>query len=83
MTTRNAGPLCLNVGTTPEGNLRIVRRLATALLVTLLVGAMGLAGLGQVYSRQELIEDARQLLAILEDNHPDPVSYTHLRAHET
>ena len=44
----------------------------TCLLVTLLVGSVGLSVVAQVYGRQELIEDARQLLAVIEDNHPDP-----------
>ena len=42
------------------------------LLTALVVASVGLSVAAQVYSREELIEDARQLLAILEDNHPDP-----------
>jgi CubicO group peptidase (beta-lactamase class C family) len=41
-------------------------------VAALLVSTIGLAPVAQIYHRPELIEDARQLLAILEDNHPDP-----------
>jgi len=75
MMAKNAPPLCPNANTTSGPTLRRVRCTTAALLVTLLVGMAGLATLGQVYSHQELIEDARQLLAILEENHPDP--YVH------
>ena len=46
--------------------------IAICLVVTLVVGSVGPSIAAQVYSRDDLIEDARQLLAILEDNHPDP-----------
>jgi len=63
----------MRTGGIPERDFRIVRPAVTAcLLVTLLVGSVGLSVVAQVYGRQELIEDARQLLAIIEDNHPDP-----------
>jgi len=57
----------------PERNLGIGRWAAVlCLLAALLVGTVGPPATAQVYSREELIEDARQLAAIIEDNHPDP-----------
>jgi len=50
---------------------------AIGLLVVLALwsGATERAAVAQVYPREALLEDARQLLAILEDNHPDPYSH--------
>jgi len=45
------------------------------LFTALLVGCADPSVTAQVYSREELMEDTRQLLTVLEDNHPDP--YTH------
>jgi len=45
---------------------------ATILFIGVLVAVLTFPAAAQTYSRDELIADARQLLAILEDNHPDP-----------
>ena len=68
----------MRTGGISEGIGEIARRtMATCLLVALLISAIGLSVAVQqvytpVFTRDELIADARQLTAILEDNHPDP-----------
>ncbi|MFC2077998.1 S41 family peptidase [Candidatus Bipolaricaulota bacterium] len=52
------------------------RTMAACLLLTLLSSSLGLSVAAQVYTpvftRDEVIADARQLMAIIEENHPDP-----------
>jgi len=58
MTAKDSAPLCPNVGETPERNLRFVRRLATALLVALLIG---LAASAQGSGCPQVLTDAPRL----------------------
>jgi hypothetical protein len=48
------------------------RCLALLTVFLLIVGSAGLSAVAQVYSREALIEDAWQLLAIIEETHVDP-----------
>lgn len=63
----------MRTGAIPERKPRIARWTAALyLLAALLVSSVGPSVTAQVYSREELIEDARQLAEIIETTHPDP-----------
>ena len=72
MTTRWETTAPPGWGESVGGKGRFVQWVSMGILVGLLVGAVSVVGVSEGFSRLELIEDARQLLAILEDNHPDP-----------
>lgn len=46
--------------------------MAVCAVVLVLIGVVGLSAGAQLFSRDELIEDARQLARLIEDSHPDP-----------